>query len=222
MAVYTHSIIRRFRQNPDCVFALDLGDLQFLRERYTVNGNPTVVNSPWGHALSFDGTNDGIDLEINPFYSTAITEMSFCIAFKLSETQENAFGRFFHFDFSGNARIQAWPNNDGANGIQGRFQDDNSNPGGNFSLCDSSDINDGEWHTAVMGVDGTNFISYLDGDPDIDSNKGYNTTFSLNDMHIGESGIGANEFKGTIAWIIVYKRMLSADEANNLHYNKVF
>jgi len=48
------SEMRRFLQDKDCVLAESLSDLNDLRRRYTVNGNPTPVNSPFGKALSLD------------------------------------------------------------------------------------------------------------------------------------------------------------------------
>ena len=48
--------LQRFLNMPSCVFAEGLGDLQRLRQRYTVNGNPTIVGSARGRAISLDGT----------------------------------------------------------------------------------------------------------------------------------------------------------------------
>jgi len=52
--------LNRFDNDPDCVLALHLGDLQHLRDRYTVASNPSVVDSPHYNALSLDGTDDKV------------------------------------------------------------------------------------------------------------------------------------------------------------------
>ncbi len=44
------------------VFAHSLSSLSDLRKRYTIAGAPTLVNSPFGKALSFDGANDYVTL----------------------------------------------------------------------------------------------------------------------------------------------------------------
>ena len=47
-----------------CVFVEPLDDIDELEKRYTVNGNPIVVDTPLGSTgLSFDGVSDGIEAD---------------------------------------------------------------------------------------------------------------------------------------------------------------
>ena len=50
----------RFMQDPDCVFSESFSDLNYLRDNYTVAGNPTPVDTAYGKGLSLDGTDDKI------------------------------------------------------------------------------------------------------------------------------------------------------------------
>ena len=54
--------VRRFLQS-GAVWGWPILDdpLTDARSRYDVTGNPGIVDSPWGRAMSFDGTNDYLE-----------------------------------------------------------------------------------------------------------------------------------------------------------------
>jgi len=59
-------MIKRFKQLPSCVFAESLSSIDGLEDKgYTVAGNPTISQSPYGRTLNFDGTGDYVDCGVN-------------------------------------------------------------------------------------------------------------------------------------------------------------
>ena len=54
------------------LFAESVSSIRELeRQNYTVNGNPTIVDSPYGHAIAFDGTGDWVDIGDASFIGSA-------------------------------------------------------------------------------------------------------------------------------------------------------
>lgn len=52
--------IERYRNLKSCVFAEDLGDYHAIEKKYTISSAPTIVDSVWGKAMDFDGTDDKV------------------------------------------------------------------------------------------------------------------------------------------------------------------
>lgn len=58
------------------VFSEDLSSISSLRKRYTITGTPKIVDSPFGNAMSFDGTSDKV--VIGNVFGTAKTVVMKC------------------------------------------------------------------------------------------------------------------------------------------------
>jgi len=54
--------LRRVMADSSCALAISFGNLQWLRDRYTIASSPTVINSRHGKAVRLDGTDDKITI----------------------------------------------------------------------------------------------------------------------------------------------------------------
>ena len=52
--------IERFHLDKETLITDDLSDINYLRQTFSVSGNPTPVKTRMGHGLSLDGTDDKI------------------------------------------------------------------------------------------------------------------------------------------------------------------
>ena len=68
--------LERFHLDESCVFSEDFSDLIFLRNRFSVSGNPTPVRTRVGLGMSLDGTDDKI--VIGNIVGTIKTFVIFC------------------------------------------------------------------------------------------------------------------------------------------------
>jgi len=200
------------------------------------NGNNGTLNGGLnfsGNQISFDGSNDYIDLGDNT----------------LNGANEPFAENNTKFSISYFARVTSFLSNDSNHGISNTIlgkSDDNSNdnfemgysPGGNFEFYvddKSNDVNDvetsiqvatGEWHhiTVVYDVSKTNdFVVYFNGS----LSQSYNLGFSGMDnadgsaLTLGNSRRNRSWLNGDISQISIYNRALSATEiAHNYNVTK--
>ena len=87
----------------------------------------------------------------------------------------------------------------------------------NAKLIGNTQVNDGEWHTAVARVQGEEGELWIDGALDVaDSDPNFAAgCVSTTEMRIGAGTALLNYFNGDFAGLAIWKRALSAEEATN-------
>lgn len=136
----------------------------------TVRGNPTVVSTPFGNGLEFDG-NDGIIVDDNPIVGeTAFTMEMIFRPDPISNTANNQ-PRIFH--------VESVPGDpDGRSILEGRITEtgpnaswypdifvlrENASPPNSLALIDATKTHPvGQWYHYAMTYDGTQLKGFID------------------------------------------------------------
>lgn len=202
--------IRRFENDSSCIFTEDFSDLNWLRNRFSVSGSPTPVNTPFGKGLSFDGANDYINTKLTGstlFPNT--TTFSCCSKIYMTEapavTQEifqlglGSIG----FDIKSTLKIGFLTNNDSFKYSTGTISLNQWN-----DICCVYTGN-----TVYFYINGFSSGSSVDNDP-----TGYGSYL----LYIGANSAGAFNFKGILKNLLIFNRALSTQEISDLHLGKVF
>jgi len=233
--------MRRFKQDPDCVFAERFISPQDCRDRgFTISGNPGVENSPYGHALTLaGGTPDYLALDDATYIGDLIGTGDFSIvaAIKNSATLAGTANKYtiiadkdqpnttkigFAFILAGGS----------LNGLQIRLNDaTNAN---DMTLSLSTDrttlLSNGNWHTVGVSVDrGTIadsrlYVNSFSGEYSAAGDAiGANTLSNDQDLTLGTLG-NKITYPATlsVAYVLIYKRILSAAEFGNFHTGEAF
>ena len=178
----------------------------------TNNGAPTVISTPYGNAVLFNGVNDGLTLGTNPIAST--TNFTVEMIFRPDPiTHADAWQpRIFH--------IQSPSPPDHRLTLEARVTNNTwfadvflrTSVSSNLTLIDSNKIHSlGEWHHLAATYDGTTFRSYVDGVLELSG------ALAASAMTNGLSSIGMrankiNFFEGAVLALRFSRRVLVTNE----------
>lgn len=200
------------------VFAPDLGNLQEMRDRYTVGGAPTIVNSPFGKAMNFNGTTDYIRV---PEYGMLNSSAQLTVSFWIKPSAKTNYDRMVERGTNASRDWYLIYNGDADQKITFLVR--------NAALTERSAITTsappvGAWSFIVGVYNGANALIYYNGalqntSVALTGNiSEVSTTFSVG----YESGSADYYFNGVMSNPIIFKRALSATEISNLYYNRFF
>ena len=210
--------VRRFLQAGAVWGWPQLGDpLTEARARYTVTGAPTIVESPWGLAMSFDGTND---------YVTLKDSEEFLLRFD-NGTQDFSIAAWVRTDTAGTQFI--FDKRDGNGDGWLFFQDASSFISlilDNVTVVGATEINDGLWHSVIASIDRSgNGQMYLDGVPDgaaVAINGNVMATTVLPRIGARSFTAAVTHWTGDLAGMVIWDRTLAAEEALALATGRAF
>ncbi len=206
--------MRRFKIDRTCVLAESFDDLQYARDTFTVVGNPTMVNSPYGKAMNFE-TGDYITLsgyeELLRFDGTT---QDFSIVAQLSRTRYTTINTILD------------KRDGGGDGYTFRIlaNDTVTFALGSKTAISNGTITDDDYYTLAAVADRNgNAQIYINGSPDGSialASEALATTViprvSSNAFNVG------NGLNGPLASLLVYRRRLSETEIDNIHKGKAF
>ena len=203
--------IRRYHVDPSCVFAESFGDLEYVRNRHTVTGNPTICNSPWGKAMVFDGTND---------YVTFDSACESALRFD-SGSQDFSIVMYLKPTAIDNYILCKW---DGVEDGWMLYSHSDSGIGflinHDYSYTAENTFVAGGWYCVVVSVVRASSVTpYINGvntgvilDP---AGEAMSTTANV---RVGDSTAGVSgKFAGAVYGMIAFNRALSATEAMNFY-----
>ena len=202
--------------NTGAVFADDLSSIQDLEKQgYTVNGNPTITNSPVGKAITFDGTGDYLDCEnAEDLQSTSALSVSFWVyrttggVTQSIVAKDDDTNRNYGIQIQSDARIYFY-----------KFTS-NSIAGSNILSTGTITLN--TWtHITCTYTSGVQKI-YINGVVD---GEGTDTGDIDNDdvnLTIGARANVDRLFTGAISNILIFNRALSQTEVTSIYEGKVF
>lgn len=178
----------------------------------TNNGTPTVIPTPYGNSILFNGVNDGLTLGTNPI--AGATNFTVEMIFRPDPiTHADAWQpRIFH--------IQSPNPPDHRLTLEARVTNNTwyadvflrTSTTANLTLVDTSKVHSlGEWHHLAATFDGTTFRSYVDGVLELSG------TVAATQMVNGVSSIGmrankVNFFEGAVLALRFAPRVLSTNE----------
>jgi len=206
--------LNRYEQ-AGAIFTESLSNLQDIRKKAAIVSNPTIVNSPLGKAMSFDGGDDYIDFGNNGNVANiGSTDFTLSIWIKTSDAvnkqkiirKEGIDPRFYLRVVGGNLHALV---DDGSTIIQ---------IGGDASTV----VADGEWHHVVGTFNVSDTMQlYIDGVWKIQSASiaGLGTLKNNNNLQISDA---SNTFNGEIKDVTIFNRLLTLTEISNIYNNKAF
>ena len=202
--------IRRL-MNAGAVWAYSLGDLADVRARHTVTGAPTIVNSPLGHALRLDGTNDYVTLVAQEFplrFDSGTQDFSICAWVK-----RNAWGAVGTVICKREAADDGW-----TLFFQGTEEIAFSVDG--VDIVGATAVLDGDWHHVAAVIDRSgNGQLYLDGVADgVAVAIGGEVMATTTAVRIGADSFApaGNKFNGDVRSVVAFDRILSLVEVQQL------
>jgi len=182
----------------------------------TINGNPQVIDSPYGAAVLFNGVNDGLTVGINPI--AGATNFTVEMIFRPDPiTVPGAWQpRIFH--------IQSPNPPDHRLTLEARITNGTwyadvflrTSASANLTLIDSTKVHSlGEWHHLAATYDGADFRSYVDGVPELSG------ALAASAMVVGICSIGmranqVNFFEGAVLALRFTSRVLAPSEFMNV------
>jgi len=198
---------------PNCVLAAELRDFAGItQEAWDINGNPTIIDTPWGKGMNFDGTGDYINIPSSPnlrFIGGFTVEM----LIRLTDPS------------SGKVILGAGYN--AVNSLQINIEGGNIailEQGGGFSYWDTGlTVNDGIWHhLVVVRNDDYTYDLYVD----LVTTSAHAALQSQDtDLHDWQIGWGrprdgaAFYFNGSIDSLRVYSQAFSLADVTTLYNN---
>ena len=205
--------MRRFKIDPTCVFCESFGDLAYVRSRHTVGGNPTIVNSPWGKAMYFDGDNDYIVLNAGVVESTRFLPgtQDFTIITLFSPDPNRLGGVIFSNEDGADDGIRFWMSGGGTMNLYLDSID---------TTCTVGAIQASKWQVMACAVDRSGVATmYLDGV----ENTNVQPNISGEVMAtVGGASIGSRAYDNSLLWegaihsVLMFNRLVSERELLNL------
>ena len=201
-------------------------------------GNGTLINNPTfdsgnGGSLTFDGSDDSIDLDTHASTFSGLNIGSVSIWFKIESSESG--GCLFSIAESSDPKIISINNSRRNTNKPVIIDDDDGGSGGwNLNAYEStgngSKYRDGVWHNVFLVVGSSSNKLYMDGSElSLTYGRGSSSTgnwlfpLNLDSMRIGVSRHGGTErletfFEGQIATTQLYNRVLSPTEITQ-NYN---
>ena len=202
--------LKRYEQ-AGAVFSEDLSSLSYVRKKYGVNGNPTIINSARGKAMDFDGTNDYLIMNKKINFNG---ELTVCCWIK-SGGSISDFRRLLSNSTGDNPRWILYFNN----GPLIMFVNDT---GGNTVATSPLSYDDEEWHFVVGTINSSGVELFIDGLSVATDSNTINNFISTGNFEIASYNNGVNPFNGSIKDAIIFNRVLTATEISNIYNNKSF
>lgn len=207
---------QRFSDLPSCVFADDLSSIDGLEKQgYTVNGC-SVVSSPYGNAISLDGTDDWIDTT-----SQNVTGGNYTICFRIYPIDRTpASGYIYLLDQQSSTRLIITTERAGATDEWGFYD------GGHKGFTPAVPVTYNQWQDVAISFNTTGTVAtiYIDG-----VSQGTNSTYSSRSLaatywKLGteKDNSGDYDFQGYIRDFVVFNRVLTATEVSDIHNNRAF
>jgi hypothetical protein len=174
----------------------------------SVIGTPRVVTTPAGPAIEFNGTSDGLLLDVNPIEGLAAFTVEVVFEPSPDGPEEQ---RFIHISENGSERrlmmeTRILPDHTWAFDTYLRMEA----PG--LALLDKTKTHpSGTWHATALTYDGKTMTSYVDGVRELSGDV------SFAPLKAGKIGIGVRQnlvswFKGKIRTIRITPAALPADQ----------
>jgi hypothetical protein len=222
--------MRRYNQ-AGAVFTEDMSSLQDLRERGTVTGNPTIVDTARGRATLFDGSNDYVAMTgSTPILGTS----DFSVVLWVKNSQTLAGDNDFYVVLSDkqgtNGSFVGWAvalHGGINNGLELRINDGDA--ANDTVIQVSTDrttlLSDGNWHCIALTADRDgNALLY------VDDNAGEGGAISAQaktmvndqDLTVAAYGAGSSLFGGATRGTMICDRLLSAVEISQICSNTVW
>ena len=211
--------LRRFKIDPSCVFCESFGDLAYVRSRHTVVGNPTIVKSPWGPAMEFDGDNDYITLSPGVGESTRFSAgtQDFTILTMFRPDPNRLGGVIFSNEDGVDDGIRYWMSGGGTMNLYLDSID---------TTCTVGAIQASKWQVMACTVDRDGVATmYLDGNPN--TNVQPNISGEVMSTTITPS-IGSRAYDNSLLWegaihsVLMFNRLVTRQELLNLSTTGAF
>jgi hypothetical protein len=169
--------------------------------------NGTLTNGPTfssanGGSIVFDGGDDFVSTN----YTTALTDFTVCMWFKVPDSTNLLSARLMDKNYVTGMWLGKNASTGASNSWGGGIRE--SNPPYGIYLT----LTDGQWHFLASIRSGTTHTLYGDGISNTTSNTVSATALSTDIMTIGRTFTGGNYFKGNIPQISIYNRALSSTE----------
>jgi hypothetical protein len=195
----------------------------------TLTNGPTWTTGRIGSGVTFDGTNDYIDIgssstladnlsrfSVSTWFKTSATDcvtVNCAIVSKLSTGSTNTgVGWLLSGNYNGNSLMgQIWFFVQGPTGSYWR------------SRYTVNQYNDGQWHHALVTFDNSTIVIYIDGvavDLSADDGGALGSFSNAANVRIGADTDGSY-FPGSVDEVRIYDRVLSAEEAAKLYKTTV-
>lgn len=174
----------------------------------TVEGNPTVIDTPHGKALEFDGIDDGIFLDTHPLAGMSAFTVEVVFSPYAGGAAEQ---RFFHMQENPSDQRIMFETRLVENDLW--FLDTFIYSGDQkvplYAIDNQHAV--GSWYHAAIVVDGDSFSHYVDGQLEL------NEPLAFEPQHAGRTSLGVrlnkvNWFKGAIRTARFTSRALTPDE----------
>lgn len=208
--------MRRYLQ-AGAIFAETLDDLQDIRGRYVIVGNPTMIPTARGAALHVSpGNNITATHQVGKFPHGAAGDFS--ISFRIRSTDAN------HVVL-GNKRIDG-----DEKGFCVRFEDGPivlkvGDGGSSTEITSATGVLDGLWHNVTFAVDrdGNSYV-YVDGAQEgvvVALENGDDISSPL-DLAIGCDALGSFDMTGDLREVLIWNRNLTQAEAEDIAAGRAF
>ena len=204
--------IERYRALPSNVLAESLSSIEDLeRNGNTVNGNPVVVDSPYGKVIDFDGTGDSVTTLSD---SIGVGADSVCIWIRPEGLGEINNGRIvdngaLQFAMSSsNNKLYATCDSGGTFPVSG---------------TDSAPLNAWTFVCFTRDATGANSNFYSNGALSGTANQNCGTPQAgSTNLNIGSNNAGERDFDGRMSNLLIFNRALSAQEISDIYYGRSF
>jgi len=216
--------LRRFLEDPDCVFAERLDDRYDWRKRYNNNiSGVTIEKGPFGNNFVFDGLSYARS-SVVPSLKFGTGDISIVFWFKTS-TDFGSVAIMTHIEgeLGANDEVRVEFNSDDT--VRGVIRDNQDGTG--VSISSSSQYNNGIWHLVSITIDRdsvTGMNLYIDGETDASpvDPTGENQSINAASLTLGASDSDSNKFTGSMRNILIFKRALTAIEVMNIYKGRSF
>jgi len=202
------SQMRRYLIDPSCIFAESFSDINYMKNRYTVTGKPTQINTPYGKGaqLSVDDS-----WEIAPADDSSFDLSTFSLSVFLRPTEYTRYP------------IAKRGTGQGMNMLL--FDTDYQ-----LVLIDQSATikNPGQtltpsiWQHVGITVEGTVFYSYVNGVPAGPVSINAFTGNVVDPVYVGQRNGTASRYVGGMADMTIWNRAVSPKEMLDLSLGEAF
>ncbi len=181
---------------------------------YTIEqmGQPKVVTSPFGKAVSFDGDGDRLLVNVNPLGDA--TEFTIEIVFKANDVfPNNHEPRIFHIESPDNPARRITIELRLNDKKQWYFDAFIKSEKSQFTLIDSTKVHPvGEWVHAAMTYKDRQFVSYVNGKKELSGEVDYLTIPANAKTSVGARMNQIHWFNGDVLQVRVTKKSLLPSE----------
>ena len=177
-----------------------------------VEGNPQLVDSLVGRAVSFDGDGDRLLVDKNPLHDA--TEFTIEIMFNPADAYpNNVEPRFFHIESPDNPNrritVELRLNDKKQWYLDAYIKSEKSQ----YTLIDATKVHPvGQWAHAAITYQNGEFISYVNGQQELVGQVDYLPIAMNAKTSIGARMNQVHWFNGKIAWVRVSKKVLAPGE----------